>query len=49
MRWGWQLLITYENIPLDTKELSELRKYEIEYVFQPIFSQIAGLYMHMKH
>ena len=30
-------MITYENIPLDTKELRELRKYEIEYVFQPIF------------
>ncbi len=30
-------MITYENIPLDSKELSELRKYEIDYVFQPIF------------
>ena len=30
-------MITYENIPLEPKELSELRKYEIEYVFQPIF------------
>ena len=30
-------MITYDNIPLEAKELDELRKFKIEYVFQPIF------------